>query len=297
MADNEQTPQPEEKAAPLDVGGLSEFFREKSAEHDHRAKATDEPEPETETPPVENPAEPPAKEEPPAPTQPEQKPDPTEARVAALEERMRAAQAPPQPIAAPPPKQIGEDPRMQEVRDIFYTDTPRALQLMLDIARDQSKAEREAERAAEAAQQSTAVASAAAVAAIDKIAEKYQVSKKLAKAMLRDSMHQFDDHFKEELEAGRVPNFAIMTNPDNYLIACEREGYELPTAQAVAEVPPPPVAPDPPGSKRTAPPAPRGAARAPLSPEDDRSLSRLARSVDLGEDGVLRFKQKVAANR
>lgn len=292
----EQVPKPEAAApaapaSPLD--DLTGYFRTKAAETPAETPTT--PTPET-------------KPEPAAPSIPDAATLAAEsARADRLERQLReteAARAAEKVAAAaaaknaPPKEEPGEDPRMAEVRENWWKDDAKARELLLEIATDKARkafAEEWENRAkAEATRAKQDAGVAAARAAVDVVAEKYGVHAKVAEAMIQRAALRIADY------VGNGGDDRAWLMPDNYVKACEIE-YPVPPAREAAPsptVPPPPAdRADPPGSKQAAPP-PKREVRAPsLSPEADRSLSRLTSAVGLSAEGAQRFKATVASNR
>lgn len=208
-----------------------------------------------------------------------------------------AAKLPDAAASPEPPKQAAnEDPRWAQVREHFWTDNDKAMEIQRQIIADeQRRIVREEFDAREAARQSeergrTAVA--AAVTARDQIAERLKVPASVAEVMIVRANRHISEY------AERTGEIGVWLMPENYMSACRHEFPEL-TALAESAAPPavpPPAAlrAEPPGRKDGAPPAPRREARQPLSEEMDRALSSLASLVELNEKGTQNLKNKMA---
>ena len=169
----------------------------------------------------------------------------------------RASQTP--PADAIPKKEAGEDPRMEQVRDMQFSDPEKSLALLRQINKDDARAvmaeewdRRDAEQKRAASIHETATtATVAATSARAKVAKLYGVSEAIAHTMILEGVNkQLAPHVAESGDS------TAWGFEENYLIACK--GIYGPPTVAIDDVPPLPVeAKDPPGSKTSAKPATR----------------------------------------
>lgn len=218
-------------------------------------------------------------------------------RAAQLERELASRPAVAAPAVAddpPPPKEAGEDPRWQEVRDLQFVDPGKSLAIQRAILADEARAiaaEEFDRRASATEREKRAQASIeAATSVVGKIAADYGVTPKIAETMMQNALR----HIAAAAES--MKNDGLWLMAENYEIAVRAEYGEPPPRAEAASVPPPPaVVADPPGAKGSAAPVQRRiAAVPPLSPETNRSVSSLASSVGLSAEGTERLRQRVA---
>lgn len=230
--------------------------------------------------------------------QPPREDDPPPPRPASA-----SAAQPPQPttVAAPPkPAEPVEDPRLQQIEDLWWSDNAKARELQREVFRDDAKKllaeEREQERAARVAEERAALVFEAGKSARDVVADKYGVTPTVAEAMIqRAARHMAEYHEKNHEQAGVE---GIWTVADNFVQACEMEFGAPPERATTSAAPTRPAArdiADPPGTKRSpAPPPPRRQQAPPLSQRYDRALSSMASNIGLDADGTRQLKTRFA---
>lgn len=220
------------------------------------------------------------------------------ARAQRLDQQLRerpAAQAPAAATpatAAPPAETPGEDPRMAEVRDKWYSDQDAALKVWREIQRDDAREIFESHAQEERSREFGKQALVAANAGVKEIVRLYGVPEKVATVLMQSAVRHMAAHLERAHAEGRDDS-AILTMPQNYLAAYEFEYGPPPAVAASATVPAAPSA-DPPGAKGSAPAAPRRAAQRSLSPDAERSISSLADAAGLGVESTKRLKDKFA---
>lgn len=202
-------------------------------------------------------------------------------------EKIAAAKAAP---TTPPAPTSDEDPRMAEVRDIFYSDTPKALKLLREIAADDAAREFDKRESAREAKRQAEERGRSFISAADEAVKKISVDSGLPETAVRSLVHGSLHHLQEYID--RDPS--VLASPDSYLWAYRQqhgEPAQLRTSLTPqAEVPPPPKeAPDPPGAKGAAPPTKRAATQSnvDVSVASERRLA--AEQLGLSKEATERF--------
>lgn len=218
-----------------------------------------------------------------------------------------ATAATPEPPAKPPAPEA--DPRLAEYELVQYTDAKRAREIMREWATEDAQRVLAEQREQETGRQRVAATVTAAKDGTAKIVADYGIDDATAtfrvRAAVLPQLTAFAEQvYVEYMESGDPVKVAqadearrlALQDPDNYRLAYEHIfGPPTQAPKPTITVPTVPKPADPPHSTAAAPSsAPRKVVATKKLPDDmDRSLSKLG---GLSEEGLQRFKERVAAN-